>query len=126
LKLSIIIVSYNVRDLLQQALDSLIDSAEGFLYEIFVVDNASKDQTVEMIEAKYPNIKLIANQKNIGFSKANNQAILKAKGEYILVINPDTITSGDTITKILSFMDHKELAGGLGVRMILLSISLAH
>ncbi|TKB97861.1 glycosyltransferase family 2 protein [Pedobacter cryophilus] len=118
MKLSIIIVSYNVRDLLQQALDSLIDSAEGFEYEIFVVDNASKDQTVEMIEAKYPTIKLIANQKNIGFSKANNQAILMAKGEYILVINPDTITSADTIPKVLSFMDTKEQAGGLGVRMI--------
>ena len=118
MKLSIIIVSYNVRDLLQQALDSLIDSAEGLEYEIFVVDNASKDQTVEMIEAKYPNIKLIANQKNIGFSKANNQAILIAKGEYILVINPDTITSADTLPKVLSFMDTKEQVGGLGVRMI--------
>ncbi|MDA9555369.1 glycosyltransferase family 2 protein [Pelobium sp.] len=118
MKLSIVIVSYNVRDLLQQALDSLIDSAEGLVYEIFVVDNASKDQTVEMIEAKYPQVKLIINPKNIGFSKANNQAIQQAKGEYILVINPDTITSVDTIPKVISFMDSNANIGGLGVRMI--------
>jgi GT2 family glycosyltransferase len=111
-------VSYNVRDLLQQALDSLIDAAEGLQYEIFVVDNASKDHTVEMVKEKYPPIHLIVNQKNIGFSKANNQAILKAKGKYILVINPDTITSADTIHKVIKFMNQHDDAGGLGVRMI--------
>lgn len=118
MKLSIIIVSYNVRDLLRQALDSLIDSAEGFEYEIFVVDNASKDKTVEMVKTKYPQVKLIANQQNLGFSKANNQAIVQAKGEYVLVINPDTITSEDTISKVITFMDEHPKAGGLGVRMI--------
>ena len=107
-----------MRDLLQQALDSLIDSASGVAYEIFVVDNASKDHTVEMVKAKYPEVKLIVNDKNIGFSKANNQAILLATGEYVLVINPDTITSADTIPKILNFMETHENAGGLGVRMI--------
>lgn len=111
-------MSYNVRDLLQQALDALIDSAEGFDYEIFVVDNASKDKTVEMVRAKYPQIKLIVNQKNVGFSKANNQAIDQAKGAYVLVINPDTITSADTIYKVITFMDAHQKAGGLGVRMI--------
>jgi GT2 family glycosyltransferase len=107
-----------VRDLLQQALDSLIDSARGEAHEIFVVDNASKDHTVEMVKAKYPDVKLIVNDQNIGFSKANNQAILLATGEYVLVINPDTITSADTIPKILNFMETHENAGGLGVRMI--------
>lgn len=104
--------------MLQQALDSLIDSASGLAHEIFVVDNASKDHTVEMVKAKYPEVKLIVNDQNIGFSKANNQAILLATGEYILVINPDTITSADTIPKILNFMETHENAGGLGVRMI--------
>jgi len=107
-----------VRDLLQQALDSLIDSADGFDYEIFVVDNASKDKTVDMVKAKYPQVKLIENQQNIGFSKANNQALSQAKGEYVLVINPDTITSEDTISKVITFMDAHQNAGGLGVRMI--------
>ncbi|MBD3750517.1 MAG: glycosyltransferase family 2 protein [Sphingobacteriales bacterium] len=118
MKISIVIVSYNVRDLLRQALDSLIDAAEGFSYEIFVVDNASRDHTVEMVRAKYPEVNLIANEKNVGFSVANNQAILQAKGEYILVINPDTITSSDTLHKVVNFMDTREDAGGLGVRMI--------
>lgn len=118
MKISIVIVSYNVRDLLQQALDSLIDAAEGFTHEIFVVDNASKDHTVEMVQQKYPKVKLIVNPKNVGFSAANNQAILQAKGEYILVINPDTITSADTLHKVVNFMDAQENAGGLGVRMI--------
>ncbi len=107
-----------MRDLLQQALNSLIDSAKGISHEILVVDNASKDHTVEMVNAKYPDVKVIANQTNIGFSKANNQAILMANGEYVLVINPDTITSIDTIPKIISFMDSNKDAGGLGVRMI--------
>ncbi len=118
MKISIIIVSYNVRDLLQQALDSLIDASKDLEFEILVVDNCSKDHTVEMILEKYPSVKLIANKINIGFSKANNQAILKASGEYILLINPDTITSKDTIKKSINFMDHHSDAGGLGVRMI--------
>ena len=118
MKISIIIVSYNVRDLLQQALDSLIDASKDLEYEIFVVDNFSKDQTVEMIIEKYPSVKLIANKINVGFSKANNQAILKASGEYILLINPDTITSKDTINECINFMDFHLDAGGLGVRMI--------
>nr|MBC7611422.1 glycosyltransferase family 2 protein [Pseudopedobacter sp.] len=118
MELSIVIVSYNVRDLLQQALDSLMDAAEDFKYEIFVVDNASKDHTVEMVQEKYPHIHLIVNPKNIGFSRANNQAILKSNGKYILVINPDTITSVDTIHKVIKFMKLHDDAGGLGVRMI--------
>jgi GT2 family glycosyltransferase len=118
LKISIIIVSYNVRDLLQQALDSLLDAAKYVEFEIFVVDNNSNDQTVDMVKEKYPSVMLIANTQNIGFSKANNQAILQAKGEYILLINPDTITSKDTIKKVIYFMDEHLEAGGLGVRMI--------
>jgi GT2 family glycosyltransferase len=118
LKISIIIVSYNVRDLLQQALDSLLDAAKYVEFEIFVVDNNSNDQTVDMVKEKYPSVMLIANTQNIGFSKANNQAIIKAKGEYVLLINPDTITSKDTIKKVIHFMDQHSEAGGLGVRMI--------
>jgi GT2 family glycosyltransferase len=105
LKVSIIIVSYNVRDLLQQALDAILDASKNLEFEIFVVDNNSKDHTVDMIKMKYPIVTLIANQENVGFSKANNQAILLSKGEYVLLINPDTITSKDTIFKVINFMD---------------------
>jgi GT2 family glycosyltransferase len=118
LKVSIIIVSYNVRDLLQQALDAILDASKNLEFEIFVVDNNSKDHTVDMIKMKYPIVNLIANQENVGFSKANNQAILLSKGEYVLLINPDTITSKDTIFKVINFMDEHSDAGGLGVRMI--------
>ncbi|MBK0383479.1 glycosyltransferase family 2 protein [Pedobacter sp. SD-b] len=118
MKLSIIIVSYNVRDLLQQALDSLIYAAININHEIFVVDNASKDATVEMVRNRYPTVKLIINKNNVGFSVANNQAISQAKGQYILAINPDTITSADTLQKTIKFMDKTPNAGGLGVRMI--------
>lgn len=83
-----------------------------------MIDNASKDQTVEMVRRKYPEVKLTENKKNVGFSKANNQAIKQAKGEYVLVINPDTITSADTLKKVIPFMDAHLDAGGLGVRMI--------
>jgi GT2 family glycosyltransferase len=118
LKLSIVIVNYNVRDLLQQAIDSLLDACREIEHEFFVVDNASDDQSVEMLQSHYPTIKVISNNVNIGFSKANNQAIKQAKGEYILVINPDTITSKDTLNKTLAFMDEHPEAGGLGLRMI--------
>lgn len=118
MKVSIIIVSYNVRDLLQQALDSIIVSAQCFDYEIFVVDNASKDHSVEMIKEKYPQTNLIINKKNVGFAKANNQALAKVNGEYVLVLNPDTISSADTLKKAIQFMDEHLQAGSLGVRMI--------
>lgn len=118
MKLSVIIVSYNVRDLLRQAIDSIIIASKGFHYEIIVIDNNSKDDTGKMIKLNYPKINLIENENNLGFSKANNQAIEIAKGEYLLIINPDTITSKDTIHKIIHFMDNHPDAGGLGVRMI--------
>lgn len=118
MKLSIIIVSYNVKNLLKQAIDSLKIASKGIETEIFVVDNASKDGTVVFIEQAYPDINLIANTKNVGFSVANNQAIAKAKGEYILVINPDTITQPDTLSKAIDFLDANLCGGSLGVRML--------
>lgn len=107
-----------MRDLLRQAIDSIIAASVGFNYEIIVVDNNSKDQSKEMVRLNYPEIYLIENEHNVGFSKANNQGIHIAKGEYLLVINPDTITSKDTIHKIIDFMDNHPDAGSLGVRMI--------
>lgn len=103
---------------MQQALDSLIEAAGNISCEIIVVDNASKDQTVEMLFTKYPQIKVIVNQENLGFSKANNQAIKEANGDYLLIINPDTITGKETLQKVLAFMDQHPHAGALGVRMI--------
>lgn len=118
MKLSIIIVSYNVKDLLLKAIDSLLVASAAIETEIFVVDNASKDETVETLNRLYPQIHVIANVKNVGFSVANNQAITKAKGEYILAINPDTVTPEGTLLKAISFFDKHLDAGSLGVRMV--------
>ncbi len=118
MKLSIIIVSYNVKSLLKQAIESLLTASSSIESEIFVVDNASKDGTAEMLNESFQQVSLIANQQNVGFSVANNQAISLAKGEYILVINPDTFTEPHTLTKAISFLDQHKDGGSLGVRML--------
>jgi O-antigen biosynthesis protein len=86
--------------------------------EVFVVDNNSIDGSVEMVKTKFPQAHLVANKDNVGFSKANNQAMSIAKGEYILLLNPDTVVEEDTFIKCIQFMDEHPNAGGLGVRMI--------
>lgn len=117
-KLSIIIVNYNVEYFLDQCLQSVFEGLEGINSEVFVVDNNSVDQSVQMVSQKYPSVQLIANTENFGFSKANNQAIDKASGEYILLLNPDTLVQKDTFCKVIDFMDAHPEAGGLGVQMI--------
>lgn len=118
MKLSVIIVNYNVRYFLDQCLQSVRKAASLQPAEIFVVDNTSTDGSVEMVRERFPEVKLIANTENVGFSKANNQAIRIANGEYILLLNPDTVVQEDTFLKICSFMDEHKDAGGLGVQMI--------
>jgi len=118
MKLSIIIVNYNVRYFLEQALLSVQKATKNLATEIFVVDNNSVDDSVRMVTEKFPDIHLIANKDNPGFSKANNQAIRLAKGEYILLLNPDTLVEEDTFDKCVAFMDNHPDAGGLGVKMI--------
>jgi len=86
--------------------------------EIFVVDNNSVDRSIPMVKEKFPEVHLIENKKNTGFSYANNQAIRIAKGEYILLLNPDTVVEEDTFEKVVAFMDSHSDAGGLGVKMI--------
>lgn len=117
-KISIIIVNYNVEFFLEQCLKSLYDSMEGIDGEVFVVDNNSVDHSLEMLRKKFPDVHVIANKENAGFSKANNQAIRLAQGEYILLLNPDTLLQKDTLTRTISFMDEHSDAGGLGVQMI--------
>ncbi|NQV03069.1 MAG: glycosyltransferase family 2 protein, partial [Bacteroidia bacterium] len=118
MNLSIIIVNYNVKYFVEQCIHSIQKAVNGLSMEIFVVDNNSVDGSVRMIREKFPDVHLIENKDNKGFSRANNQAIRKAKGEYILVLNPDTILEDDTLTKCTKFMDEHPDAGGLGVKMI--------
>ncbi|MBL7777256.1 MAG: glycosyltransferase [Chitinophagales bacterium] len=118
MKLSIVIVNYNVRYFLELCLQSVQKAIANIPAEVFVVDNNSADDSVETIRTKYNWVKLIANPENVGFSKANNQAIAQSTGEYILLLNPDTVLAEDTLEKCVAFMDNHPNAGGLGVRMI--------
>lgn len=122
MKLSVIIVNYNVKYFLEQVLYSVRratkDLLDGNAVEVFVVDNNSVDDSVAMVREKFPEVKLIANKENTGFSIANNQAIRISKGEYVLLLNPDTVVEEATFSKVVDFMDKHPKAGGLGVKMI--------
>lgn len=117
-KLSIVIVNYNVCYFLEQTLKAVEKALQGIDNEVFVVDNASIDGSIEMVKAKFSSTILIENKDNNGFAKANNQAIVKASGEYVLLLNPDTVVQEDTFSKCIAFMDSHPQAGGLGVYMV--------
>ncbi|MFA7081955.1 MAG: glycosyltransferase [Bacteroidales bacterium] len=118
MKFSIIIVNYNVAYFLEHCLYSVRNACKNIDVEVFVVDNNSVDDSNIMLKEKFPEVILIANKDNVGFSKANNQAIRIAKGEYILLLNPDTVVEEDTFEKCIDFMDSHPDCGGLGVKMI--------
>ena len=118
MKLSVIIVNYNVRHFLEQCLHSVMRACEGVDAEVTVVDNNSVDGSCHMVRQKFPVVNLIENRVNTGFSVANNQAVRVARGEYILLLNPDTVVEEDTFKKATEFMDSHPEAGGLGVKMI--------
>ena len=117
MKLSVVIVSYNVRELLTACIDSVVKASEGIDAEVFVVDNKSADDTVEVICRDYPWVHLINNKENLGFSKANNIAIRQSEGEFVLLLNPDTVVAEGTLRGVVEFMDQHPEAGGAGVRM---------
>ena len=117
MKLSVIIVNYNVRPYLTACLDSVQRALEGIESEVFVVDNHSDDDSVEVISRDYAWVHLINNRENLGFSKANNIAIRQAQGVYILLLNPDTVVAEETLKGVIDFMDQHPKAGGAGVRM---------
>jgi O-antigen biosynthesis protein len=116
--LSIVIVNYNVKFFLEQCLHSVIKATEKISTEIFVVDNNSTDGSVAMLRQKFPEIILIENMANLGFSVANNQALSMSRGRYCLLLNPDTLVEEDTFIKCVQFMDSHPEAGALGVKMI--------
>jgi GT2 family glycosyltransferase len=118
MELSVIIVNFNVRYYLRQCLCSVESASKKIDCEIFVVDNNSQDGSVDMIRNEFPGVQLITNPGNSGFSAANNQAIKKSEGKFILLLNPDTIIEKDTFSKCIYFMNDHPDAGALGVRMI--------
>ena len=118
MKLSVIIVSYNVKHYLEQCLLSLKRAVEGIETEVFVVDNHSRDGSVEYLSDRFPDVNFIASNHNLGFSRANNVAIRQCVGEYVLLLNPDTIVAESTVADVLNFMDGHPKAGGVGVKML--------
>jgi len=118
LDLSIVIVNYNVKHFLEQCLHSVKKATQGIKAEVIVVDNNSADGSCSMMLEKFSEIKLIRNSENLGFSAANNQALKKAKGKFVLLLNPDTIIHEDSLTECLSFMEKHRDAGAIGLKMI--------
>jgi len=118
MKLSVVIVNYNVEHFLEQCLIAVRNGMRQMEGEIIVVDNNSVDGSLEMLKTKFPDVQVITNKKNLGFAKANNQAIKIAKGEFILLLNPDTVVEADTFDKTIRFMESHPEAGGLGVKMV--------
>ena len=116
--LSVIIVNYNVKYFLEQCLISVKQALAGIDGEVIVTDNNSVDGSCQMVNEKFPDIQLIENRENVGFAKANNQAISQAKGKYLLILNPDTVVEESTFHKCIDFMNQHPDAGALGVKMI--------
>ena len=114
LELSVIIVSWNVSNYLRDCLVSLNKACKKINSEIIVVDNDSKDSTVSMLKKEFPKTRLIANSKNVGFGKANNQGAKIAKGKYLLFLNPDTIVNQKSIEKMILFLNNHPMAGLIG------------
>lgn len=116
--LSIIIVNYNTRDLLRKCLQSVFASRTNHAFEVWVVDNASTDGSAEMVRSEFPKVKLIENQENAGYARANNQAVKKLAGRCVLLLNSDVEVAPDTFDKMLSFMDNNSTVGISGCKVI--------
>lgn len=119
MKLSVVIVNYNVKYYVEQCLNSLFAAIGDRLEaEVFVVDNHSRDGSADYLAARFPQINLIRSNHNLGFARANNIAIKQSRGEYILLLNPDTVVAEETLTEVVEFMDRTSDAGALGVQML--------
>ncbi|TSA19529.1 glycosyltransferase [bacterium] len=116
--LSIIIVNYNVRDFLHHALVSLQKAMKGMKGEIIVVDNASDDGSIEMVRRRFPAVQLVASKSNLGFAKANNVGLKRARGKFILLINPDTLVQEDTLRVMLRFFEENHDVGLAGCKIL--------
>lgn len=118
MQLSVVILNYNVRHFLEQCVLSVEKAIKNLEAEIIVVDNNSSDDSVAMMGSRFPDVKLIANTENAGFPKGNNIGVAQAKGEYICILNPDTVVAEDTFEKVLAFAKTKNDLGIVGVKLI--------
>ena len=118
MKLSVIIVNYKVKHYLEQCLRSVAEASRGIAVEVIVVDNASGDGSVEYLRERFPDVTIIASEENLGFARANNLAIRNSHGQYVLLLNPDTIVAEETFIDFITFMDSTPDAGGCGAYML--------
>ncbi|MGO3183286.1 MAG: glycosyltransferase family 2 protein [Aequorivita sp.] len=118
MKLSVVILNYNVRYFLEQCILSVQKAIENLDAEIIVIDNDSKDDSCEMVKTHFPSLTLIENKENVGFSTANNQAVAVAKGEYVCILNPDTAVAEDTFTQAIQYYKSVDGIGALGVYLM--------
>src|SRR5687767_11382526 len=116
--ISIIIVSWNTAGLLENCLASILADPPASPFEIWVVDNASSDGTPRMVREKFPQVHLIENHENVGFARANNQAIQQCTGKYILLLNPDTLVSSAALQALIDFLDSHPKAGATGAKIL--------
>lgn len=116
--LSVIIVNYNVKYYLEQCLESVRRASRALQVEVFVVDNLSTDGSIPYLRVRFPEVTFIENRENVGFARANNQAIRQSTGEYVLLLNPDTIVGEKTLEDFVRFMDAHPEAGGAGAYML--------
>ncbi len=112
--LSIAIVSWNTRDVLDQCLKSIVEVTRVIDYEVIMVDNASSDGSAQMVREKYPQVKLIENAENHGFARASNQAYAVSTGRHFLLLNPDTVVLDNAPSKLVEFLDKHDGAGAVG------------
>jgi O-antigen biosynthesis protein len=118
LKLSIIIVNYNVKHFLEQCLYTVRKAARDITSEIIVVDNNSSDNSIGYLQPQFPGVRFLANNENTGFAKACNQGLKLASGQYVLFLNPDTIIPEDCFQKVIAFLQSTPGAGALGIKML--------
>lgn len=118
MQLSVVILNYNVKYFLELCLKSVEEALVSINAEIIVVDNDSSDGSCEMVRQKFPSVTLISNHSNVGFAKANNQGVKVAKGEFVCILNPDTVVAEDTFVKLLEFANSKSNLGAVGCKLI--------
>lgn len=116
--LSIIIVNYNAEKFLQRCLSSVYAETKKIPFDVWVVDNNSTDLSVSMVQQNFPQVNLIENKENVGFAKANNQAITNCAGDYILLLNPDTLILRNALEKVVNFMDENPTVGICGCKVL--------
>ncbi len=116
--LSIVVVSWNTAQLLKQCLDSIYANPPDCTFDIWVVDNASSDESVAMVRSDFPDAHLITNRENVGFAGANNQALELCQGSFVLLLNPDTVVKPQALNQLIRFLRNNEQVGGAGPRLL--------